>query len=237
MTTSQTTRRSALTTMVAVLLAGATSGAEPAATKPLPKVLILGDSISLGYTPIVKKNLAGRAEVLRPNENCQHTAYGLTKIKTWLGEEKWDVIHFNWGIWDTHMLNEKNELMRNEDDPTQKMHQRHLPEQYRKNLTELVTTMKATGAKLVFATTTPFLRRTGERLQAIPTLNAEAVAIMKANGVAVNDLYEFVLPHAAEWQVADKVHFNPTGNEQLGKRVSDEILKALESKNESKASK
>jgi acyl-CoA thioesterase-1 len=202
--------------------------ADPAATKPLPKVLILGDSISLGYTPVVRKLLEGKAEVLRPRENCQHTATGLAKIKGWLGDEKWDVIHFNWGIWDTHMLDEKGQIVREEEQPG--LRQRHSPEQYRKNLAELVVTMKATGAKLIFATTTPIMRRKGERFEAIPTLNAEAAAIMKEHGVAINDLYEFVLPHAAEWQGTDRVHFNPAGNEQLGKRVSEAILKSLEGK-------
>src|SRR6187397_2557317 len=100
-------RRRAISIAFISLLVGVSSRAdEPAAPKPLPKVLILGDSISLGYTPLVKKNLAGRAEVLRPGENCQHTANGLAKIGAWLGNTKWDVIHFNFGIWDTHLLNE-----------------------------------------------------------------------------------------------------------------------------------
>ena len=36
----------------------------------LPNVLILGDSISLGYTPAVKRKLAGRANVSRPGCNA-----------------------------------------------------------------------------------------------------------------------------------------------------------------------
>ena len=48
-------------------------------------MLILGDSISLGYTPPVRKLLTSMAEVLRPAENCQHTAYGLKRIDAWLG--------------------------------------------------------------------------------------------------------------------------------------------------------
>ena len=217
----------AIVAMAVLLHQGLPAAEAPAAARP--KVLILGDSISMGYTGPVKKLLSEVADVSRPAENCQHTGFGLKRIEAWIGKEKWDVIHFNWGIWDTHMLNEEGQIVRDEHDKTQKIRQRHSPEQYRKNLTELVTTMQAGGAKLVFATTTPFLRRTGDRLQAIPQLNEEAVAIMKANGVAVNDLYEFVLPSAAEWQGADKVHFNAKGNEQLGKRVSEEILKALDS--------
>jgi hypothetical protein len=219
---------SLIRTMAAALAIGLLHGdaraADPAA-KPLPKVLILGDSISLGYTPVVRKLLEGKAEVLRPRENCQHTAVGLAKIKGWIGTEKWDVIHFNWGIWDTHMLDEAGQIVREEEQPG--LRQRHSPEQYRANLAELVKTLKATRARLVWAQTTPIMRRKGERFEAIPKLNAEAAAIMQANGVAINDLYEFVLPHAAEWQGADRVHFNAAGNEQLGKRVSEEILKVL----------
>ena len=43
------------------------SGAE------LPKVLIIGDSISLGYTPHVVQQLEGRAEVKHHKGNAQHT--------------------------------------------------------------------------------------------------------------------------------------------------------------------
>ena len=37
--------------------------ATPAAVAAEPKVLIIGDSISLGYTPVAEKLLAGKAEV------------------------------------------------------------------------------------------------------------------------------------------------------------------------------
>src|SRR5688572_16490768 len=88
--------------------------ARPQDQKKLPRVLILGDSISIGYTEPVRKQLQGTADVFRPKENCQHTAHGLARLKVWLGDEKWDVIHFNWGIWDTHMLSATGVLIRNE---------------------------------------------------------------------------------------------------------------------------
>lgn len=65
-----------------------------------PKVLIIGDSISIGYTPFVQKALEGKAEVFRNPGNAQHTGKGLVKLEKWIGEEKWEVIHFNWGLWD-----------------------------------------------------------------------------------------------------------------------------------------
>jgi len=207
--------------LVALLSTGAFAQDKP----KLPRVLIIGDSISLGYTEGVRKALQGKAEVLRPKENCQHTGYGLAKIEAWLGDGHWDVIHFNWGIWDTHMLDDKNRLVRDETAGT--LHIRHTPEKYRENLTKLVDAMQKKGTKLVWASTTPIMSRKGERFEAIPTLNKTAAEIMKARGIAVNDLYSEVLPNAAKWQGGDKVHFNAVGNENLAKLVSDKILDAL----------
>lgn len=210
--------------MSGVLLTGRADSQEP---KKLPRVLILGDSISLGYTDLVRKQLQGTAEVLRPKENCQHTAYGLTRIKAWLGNEKWDVIHFNWGIWDTHMLSEKGTLIANEAKFDGVMRIRHTPEKYRENLAALVETMEKTGAKLIWASTTPIMSRTGKRFDDIKTFNTAAGELMKERRIAVNDLYSLVLPHAKAWQSGDKVHFNALGNENLARQVSDSIRNAL----------
>ena len=62
----------------------------------LPNVLILGDSISIGYTPVVRDALKSKANVIRPSANCGETRMGLAGIDDWLGDGKWDVIHFNW---------------------------------------------------------------------------------------------------------------------------------------------
>jgi hypothetical protein len=218
---------------MAVFCAGQTACAQDAAsqalTQPaaaLPRVLILGDSISLGYTPFVKQHLMGKAEVLRPRENCQHTGYGLTRIKTWLGDGKWDVIHFNWGIWDTHMLDSENRLVR--DESQGELHIRHTPQQYRDNLVKLIEAMEKTGAKLVWASTTPIMSRTGQRFEDIKVLNAVAAEVMKERKIAIDDLYSHVLPNVKQWQSGDKVHFTAHGSEQLGKQVGERILEVLQ---------
>ena len=66
----------------------------------LPRVLLIGDSVSRGYTMATRAALGGRANVHRAPENCGGTARALTKLDVWLGEGKWDVIHFNFGIHD-----------------------------------------------------------------------------------------------------------------------------------------
>ena len=214
------------------LLAGGTFAAEKEkpSTAGRPRVLIIGDSISIGYTEQVRKNLADIADVSRPNDNCQHTAYGLAHIDAWLGQEKWDVIHFNWGIWDTHMVDDQGQIVRDDAKAEGKVHMRHTPEQYRENLTALVKKMKATGAKLVWASTTPIMSRTGKRFEDIANLNKVALEVMRGNDVAIiDDLYEFVLPHAGEWQAGDRVHFADKGNQALGQHVSERIRVALKS--------
>ena len=206
-------------------LVGPLSAAETPAKRP--RVLILGDSISMGYTPLVRKNLQNVAEVSRPNENCQHTAYGLAKIDKWLGTEKWDVIHFNWGIWDTHYLDASNKLIRDEANLKGNWHLRHTDQQYRENLTKLVKRLEKANARLVWASTTPMMWRTGEHFEHIKQFNRVAEETMRVRGIAIDDLYGLVLPHVEEWQTADKVHFNAKGNEELAKRVSESIRQAL----------
>lgn len=194
----------------------------------LPRVLLIGDSISIGYTVPARRQLEGKAAVFRPPVNCQHTGYGLANVKKWLGTNRWDVIHFNWGIWDTHLLDAKGNLVHTADEhKAGALHIRYTPEEYRANLSALAAILKGTGAKLVWASSTPIMSRTGARFDDIRILNDVAADVMKTNGIPVNDLYGFVLPNAAKWQQTDKVHFNPAGNDQLGRRVGAAILDAL----------
>jgi hypothetical protein len=195
----------------------------------LPRVLIIGDSISIGYTDPVRDNLQGIADVFRPPVNCEHTGYGLAQIKTWLGTNKWDAIHFNFGIWDTHFLDSKGDIVSavNNNLSARDIRIRYTPEQYRENLAQIVDVLKGTGAKLIWASTTPIMSRTGDRFEDIPTLNRIAADLMKSHGIAIDDLYEFVLPHVKEWQDADQAHFNAKGNKQLGEQVTESILRAI----------
>lgn len=207
----------------------------PNDTSKLPRVLIIGDSISIGYTDPVRRNLMGIADVFRPPVNCQHTGYGLAKINAWLGTDEWDVIHFNFGIWDTHLLDSKGNLLSgsidgDKDSPTGDIQIRHTPEQYKDNLTQLVEVLKGTSAKLIWASSTPIMYRTGARFETIPTLNRIAADIMHTYGVAINDLYAFVLPQIKRWQDPDQCHFNAQGNTQLGKQVAECIQLAINKK-------
>ncbi|HEY8994916.1 MAG TPA: hypothetical protein VIM71_09660, partial [Lacunisphaera sp.] len=70
----------------------------------LPRVLIIGDSVSIGYTLPTRDNLKGKANVHRPHTNCGSTTEGEKSLDAWLEDGHWDVIHFNWGLHDLKFL-------------------------------------------------------------------------------------------------------------------------------------
>lgn len=204
----------------------------PEADPNLPNVLILGDSISIGYTLDVRERLKGKANVYRPClkngkkvENCQGTTQGVKNIDRWLGKRQWDVIHFNWGLHDLKHVHAKTGKNSDSfDDPQQAD-----PATYKKNLTRLVAKLKATGAKLIFATTTPYPAGVSPaRLPAdAERYNDVALEIMKANDIPVNDLYALCDGKLAEIQLPENVHFNSAGRALQGQAVAEAIEAVL----------
>jgi lysophospholipase L1-like esterase len=201
----------------------------------LPNVLILGDSISIGYTPGVRELLKGKANVYRPliaggtkPENCGGTTKGVKDIDRWLAGHTWSVIHFNFGLHDLKHVAKPgdDQATSGPQDPRQAT-----VEQYTKNLEVIVEKLKATGAHLVFATTTPVARGTVSPLRepdAPPRYNAAALTIMQAHGVRVNDLFAFCEPQLAKLQMPKNVHFTPDGYRALAGEVASVIGRELQ---------
>lgn len=182
----------------------------------LPRVLLIGDSISIGYTLPVRRLLEGKANVHRIPTNGGPTINGLKNLDRWLGAGKWDVIHFNWGLHDLKMDKEGK-------------HQVPLP-QYEKNLRQLVVRLKKTGAKLIWASTTPVPDgkvRPPRRDSDVVAYNKAARLIMEENGVRTDDLYGFARPRLKEIQIPVNVHFTAAGSKALAKQVAASIEAAL----------
>lgn len=180
----------------------------------LPRVLLIGDSISIGYTADVRADLAGKANVHRAPTNCGPTIRGLEQIDKWLGDGHWDVIHFNWGLHDLKQINGK----------------RQVPlDQYEKNLKTLVARMKKTGARLIWCSTTPVPAKCSPpRTNAdVIAYNAVAKKIMEENGIPIDDLYALTLPQEQKIQIPSNVHFTAAGYKVLARQVAASILKAL----------
>ena len=186
----------------------------PVADVPgLPRVLLMGDSISVGYTVAVREALAGKANVHRAPTNCGPTLRGLEQLDTWLGEGEWDLIHFNWGLHD---------LRRDTGEPQVPI------EQYEANLDVLVRRLKATGAKLIWCSTTPVPEGAARRVpDDVPAYNAVARNVMEAHRVPINDLYAFALPRLKAIQRPRDVHYTPKGSKVLGEEVARVIGEAL----------
>ncbi|MCF7847272.1 MAG: SGNH/GDSL hydrolase family protein [Kiritimatiellales bacterium] len=193
----------------------------------LPNMLILGDSISIGYTLQVRQFLKGKANVYRPlsgagPENCGDSVKAVDSIDKWLSSApKWDVIHFNSGLHDLKRIDGKN------TGP-------EIPSQvsiadYKKNLQTVVDKMKATGAKLIFATTTAY--PAGVKPCRLPEdavkYNNAAAEVMRKNQVQVNDLYAFTVNRLEELQNPLNVHFSEEGSTVLGKEIAETVATAM----------
>jgi lysophospholipase L1-like esterase len=173
----------------------------------LPRVLLIGDSVSRGYTLATRAALAGKANVHRAPENCGGTSRGLSKIEVWLGDGKWDLIHFNFGIHDrgTALAD------------------------YTKRLEQLIERLQKTGAKLVWASTTPIPDDPSQKQTAasIVERNRVAAAIMSPHGIPVDDLFAAVTPHLSTYQPPNNVHFKEEGYDFLGRQVAAAIRAQL----------
>ncbi len=192
-------------------------------TPGLPRVLLLGDSISIGYTLGVRAALQGVANVHRPAENCGETARGLRSLDKWLGTGKWDVVHFNFGLHDLKYLDAAGKYV-----PPDQGKQVAPVAVYEANLRELVARLRRTGAKLVFATTTPVPEKSQGRVARDElAYNAAAVRVMRELGVAVNDLHAVVTPHLASWQRPNNVHFTDAGSAGLAQAVAAAVRAQL----------
>jgi acyl-CoA thioesterase-1 len=189
----------------------------------LPRVLLIGDSISIGYTPPVRELLKGKANVHRPPTNCASTVTGLQQLDQWLGDKKWDVIHFNWGLHDLKYIDAKGNLV-----AVDKGKQQVPPAEYEKNLRTLVERLKKTGAKLIWASTTPVPQGAEGRVVGDEVkYNQVAAGVMAENGIEIDDLYALTEPKLKEIQMPANVHFTPEGYKQLAQAVVAKIEKAL----------
>jgi hypothetical protein len=180
----------------------------------LPRVLLIGDSITRAYYPDVEKNLAGKAYVGRLASSAFISDPILLKqIKMMLEEYKFDVIHFNNGMhgW------------------------QHSEKEYAEAFPKFLKTIRqyAPNAKLIWANTTPLkvspnlpadnqTQATDERIAA---RNAIALKFVQSQGIPVDDLNTPMRDHP-ELHV-DNVHFNAAGIAIQAKQVAAQIEKVL----------
>lgn len=207
----------------------------PAAFEPpevqagLPNVLLIGDSISIGYMLDVRKQLSGEANVWRPATNCGPTTRGLESLDAWLGKRKWDVIHFNFGLHDLKYMGANGKNLA--DPKASGSHQQVPIEQYVANLKRIAKRLKETGATVIWCETTPVPEGSAGRVPGDSKRYNEAAAkaMSELGEIETDRLYAYALEHAAMQKKAN-VHYTPEGSAKLAEQVASSIRAALKAR-------
>ena len=211
----------------------------------LPNVLIYGDSISIGYTPTVQKQLAGKVNVYRVHCNGGHTKAFVPRMRQlaramrsnqlsnpW--DFKWDIIHVNVGLHDLKYVDDAKKL----DKKNGKLVS--TPEQYKAGVKEVMEFLKKEhpDTQIIFATTTPVPDGEAGRHQGdAEKYNKIALDLLKESypNVVINDLYSFIKPHQKKvWIKPGDVHYSTKGKQMKGVEVAKVIANQLETIKEEK---
>lgn len=166
-------------------------------------ILIIGDSVSLGYTPVVRDNLSSY-QVIHNSCNAMSTKNGVKNIDKWISHnDSWKVCTINHGLWD---INPKYKVG---------------VEQYVNNLEYEVDKLLLSCDKVIFMNTTMVDRsRGGHRNPLNVTIyNEHARILMQRMNVPVCDLN--TVSHSAADKLIDPVHYNQDGYKILGDAVTD----------------
>ncbi len=193
----------------------------------LKKVLLIGDSIRMGYDKYVKHALKDSCEVYYPNDNCRFAQYVLRHISDWEEQlnldEDLDLIHWNAGLWDTLELFEDGCLT---------------PSDYYGYFIEKICKRIKTifpKAKVIFATSTPIVEERFKTPHISMRKNANVIRyneiakeIALENGFAINDLYSLVENVPIDYY-SDMTHlYTPQGTQILTNAVVKSICETLD---------
>jgi len=195
----------------------------------LPRVLIVGDSISMNYHEAARNQLKGIANYYRIDGNSGSTVDAVRNMDMWLGDYRepgchWDVIQFNSGLHDL-----KTKVLGGP--PAVSI------EDYKKNLHREIALLKRTGARLIWCSTTPVQNDSGHAGYAFRSkggekeFNQAALEVMEEYPeIQINDLSRVVNESKLfdQWREAKDVHFyRPEEQAALGKAVAEAVKRAL----------
>ena len=190
----------------------------------MKKVLLIGDSIRMGYAKYVQEALTDAAEVYYSCENARFSTFTFRFVSNWKTNENWpddiDLIHWNVGLWDVLRVNGEEPLTP--------------PDCYRENLGKIHRRLAGLfpKAKTVFATSTNVVeKRYGKEFSRknadIEEYNEIAKEVMKQLSVPVNDLYALTKDLPDEYRSVQTHFATPIGTKLLGDRVVSVICRQL----------
>ncbi len=186
------------------------------------RILIIGDSISLGYLPFVAEHFGDDGPLVAHNEgNAQSTNHALSsnRIYDWVAGD-WDVIYFNFGLHDLSWADQdQTEVAVGTDGAGPRVPLDH----YESQLQQIVDILGQTEAHLIFATTTPVYTTEGSRFAGAEiSYNEAALSVMQRNGIQVSDLHAYALGNIRVNHLvggSDNIHFNAAGYQVLAETV------------------
>jgi len=181
----------------------------------LKRLVLIGDSIRLGYAPYVVQALAGEYEVISPAANGGTSANVLAHLEEWAVDPRPDVVHLNCGLHD----------IRREFASGARAVE---PDAYRCNLDEILSRLVQSGAAVVLATTTPvnYARHHANKgfdrfEEDVQEYNGILRDVARRHGVRINDLYSIIMDAGRDdLLLPDGVHFSPEGYRLLGQEVA-----------------
>ena len=188
------------------------------------KIVLIGDSIRMGYDKYVKNALQGVAEVYYPNENCRFAENVLRFAHEWKRNGQWpddvDLVHWNAGLWDALELfgDEPLTSLSYYGEAIARIHKR--------------LRMLFPKAKIVFATSTTVLEHKCSadfcrHNTTIEKYNQTAIRALSQTDTIINDLYEITKDCPEEYH-SDAVHYyTDAGTELIGKKVLDVIKSTI----------
>lgn len=190
----------------------------------MKKIVLIGDSIRMGYDKYIKDALSGTAEVFYPTENCRFAEYVLRYAHEWKMNGKWgddvDLVHWNAGLWDALELFGDKPL-------TSLSYYGEAIARIDKRLRMLFP-----KAKMVFATSTnvnetmaqpEFMRHNA----IIEKYNAEALSALSGTDTIINNLHLLTSTVPDSYR-SDWVHFYTSeGTKLIGGKVLSVICKLL----------
>ena len=195
----------------------------------MTQVVLIGDSIRMGYQQTARAELSDVAEVWGPEENGAHTANVLVHLHLWVLRRRPDLVHINAGLHDLKTI-----CYEGRENVVPLAH-------YRENVAAILRTVRerCPAAKLIWALTTPVNERKARaaherardfcRYEAdVAAYNQAAAEVAGELGVPVNNLFSVVVDAGQERiQQPDGVHFTPEGYALLGRAAAQAIRAQL----------
>lgn len=158
------------------------------ASLTLPNVLVVGDSVSHGYFPLLAAMLNGTAHLQHAPSNTGNLAGGVScfNVTTLLGGTadavNWDLITFNFGLHDTYVPTPPPMLSVGES-----------LGKYMGMLKTYTSLVQSMGAKGLFVLTTPYMKQ--NIYEVVSVMNRNASEYMTSVGVPIVDLYSPVVDY------------------------------------------